>query len=149
MSGRLTLIFLFLGVFFCSSYLFVEKAYTNDAGYSDEELREIRNMSDKELREMKNYWSRKERKTQRKMVDPHQAQLKAEGELNRAKKGKYSLKDLVNPTDQESRIRRAQYKYDKAKEDWEKARDEHSDAFYKEGVADIYLRERGKSRRNR
>lgn len=142
MRNRLTLIFLFLGVLFCSSYLFVEKAYTDVDGYSEQELREIREMSDEELKQMKKYWERKAQEAQRKMENPWQRKLEAEGELNRAKKGKYSLKDLTNPSDQESRIRRAQYKYDRAKEEWEKARDEHSEAFYKESVADTILRER-------
>lgn len=142
MRNRLMLIFVFIGVFFCLSSLFVEKAYTDFEGYSERELEEIRAMSNSELKKMKDYWGRKERETKQKMIEPAQKMRQAEGELNRAKKGEYPLKDLVNPSDQESRIRIAQYKYDRAKEEWQKAKDEHSEAFYKESVADMILRER-------
>jgi|GEM_PF-3484489 len=146
MRNKLTLMLLFIGIFFCSLHLFAE-----DRGYSERELEEIRNLPDKDLKRMKNTWDKEERKRSQEMVEPAQRMRQAEGELNRAKKGQYTVKDLVNPTAApENRVSSAQHKYDAAKKNWEKARDKHDDAVYAEGVAGIYLKEReDASKKNR
>lgn len=158
MGKRLILMLLFLGIFFCSSYVLAEKSYAEeDEGYSEKELKEIRGMSDKELKQMKNYWGKKAEEAEKKMVEPARDLGRAEGELSRARRGEYSTGDVIKGAindpqslvDDEKRLEKTQYKRDKAYEEWDKARDEFDNAYYKQGVADIYLNERKESNKKR
>lgn len=157
MRNRLTLMLLFIGIFFCSLHLFVEKTFAEDEGYSEKELKEIRGMSDKELKQMKNYWDKKAVEAGKKMVEPATKLNKAEGELSRARRGEYSAGDVIKGAindpqslvDDEKRTEKAQYKRDAAYKEWDSARDEYNNDYYKRGVADIYLKERKESSKNR
>lgn len=148
MRNRLTLMLLFIGIFFCSLRLFAE-----DRGYSEKELSQIRGMPDEELKRRRNYWEKKDREAEQKMIEPAEKMRKAEGELNRARRGDITVKNLITSPEsvgnQEGRISRAQDKYDRAKEEWEKSAEEHGDAVYRKGVAEISLKEREKTRKNR
>lgn len=152
MGNRLILVLLFIGICCVPKLTSAEERYPKDGGYSEKELEEIRNLPDKDLKRMKQTWDRDEEKRAREMIEPHQRKLQAEGELNRAKRGEVTVKSIVTGealTDQESRIQRAQYKYDAAKKDWEKTRDKHDDAVYGTGVAGIYLKEREDARKSK
>lgn len=150
MGNRLILAFLFMGICCVPKQTFAEEKYPKDGGYSEKELREIRNLPDKDLKRMKQTWEKKDREAEQEMIKPAQEMRKAEGELNRAKRGEHTVKSIITGeslADQESRVNRAQYKYDTAKKGWEKERDEHSKAVYGAGVADIYLKEREDARK--
>jgi ParB-like chromosome segregation protein Spo0J len=143
MRIKLILVLLIAGISCYSRQIFAERRHADDGGYSESELKDIERMSDAELKQMRKYWERKDREADRKMIDATKKMRKARGELTRTKKGGFAVKDLITSQgSEESRIKRAQDKYDRARREWEKARDEHSTAVYKKGVSDIYLRQR-------
>lgn len=151
MKNSIVLIALIVAVLYCLP-VFAEADIARDGGYTEKGLRKLEDRSSDELKQMQKYWEQNYREADKEMVSTTKEMREAQAELTRAKEGDFAWKDLTNQEtfgDREARVKKAQAKYDAANKNWEKARDKHSEAIYREGTIGIILDKRAKNRQSK